>query len=115
MEDPLGRLASVTSEEDFDVVAGVIDEAFDDFGEKFGGKLGGFLANAVGTEVFHNKLLSILIVSIMSLTVLPRERSAMGISKPWMMGPAMVKPPNCSRDLYRILPELRSGVMRMLA
>ena len=54
-------------------------------------------------------------VSVMSLVVLPRERSARGILNPWMIGPAMVKPPNCSRDLYNILPELRSGTMRMLA
>jgi len=40
-----------------------------------------------------------LMVRAVSFMVLPRERSASGRTKPWMMGPAMVKPPNCSRDL----------------
>ena len=56
-----------------------------------------------------------LIVKMTSSVVLPRERSARGNSKPWMIGPAIVKLPNCSRDLYKILPEFKSGVMRMLA
>ena len=38
-------------------------------------------------------------VRMTSLVVLPRERSARGQAKPWMMGPAMVKPPKRSMAL----------------
>lgn len=41
----------------------------------------------------------ISIVRAMSAGVLPRERSETGIVKPWRIGPATVKPPNCSKDL----------------
>ena len=54
MENPLGGFAGVASEKDFDVVAGIVDEAFDDSSEEFGGEFGGFLTDAVGTEIFHN-------------------------------------------------------------
>ena len=39
------------------------------------------------------------IVRMVSSMELPRERSASGRMKPWMIGPAIVQPPRCSRDL----------------
>ena len=54
-------------------------------------------------------------VLMVSSTVLPRERSARGLIKPWMIGPAAVKLPKRSRDLYNILPEFKSGAIRILA
>lgn len=47
----------------------------------------------------EKSLVKTLTVKTMSSVVLPRDKSARGISKPWMIGPAQVKPANCSRDL----------------
>ena len=99
LQNPFGRFAVVAADEDFDAVVGVFDYAADDGGEKVRGEFLCWLADTVGTEVFHNKLLKTLMVNIISSAVLPRERSARGVSKPWMRGPAMVKPPKRSRDL----------------
>lgn len=57
-----------------------------------------FMKLFLSDYLFSNFFIT-LIVKIMSSVVLPRERSAMGMVKPWRMGPAMVKLPNCSRDL----------------
>ena len=78
------------------------------------------MADAVGAEIFHDDFLSscfniTLIVRETSSVVLPRERSARGTEKPCRIGPAIVKPPKRSKDLYNILPEFRSGVIRTLA
>ena len=103
LENPLGGFAGVASEEKFDLVAGVVDEAADDAGEEVRGKLLRFAADAISAEIFHeflsNCFLITLIVKMMSAVVLPRERSARGTTKPCKMGPATVKLPNCSRDL----------------
>ena len=66
LEDPFGGFAVVAADEDFDAVVGVVDETFDNGGEKIGGKFSCFLADTVGTEVFHNKLLNTLMVNIIS-------------------------------------------------
>ena len=55
------------------------------------------------------------ITSLTSATLLPRERSETGFLKPWRIGPAAMYPPSCSNDLYKILPELRSGTIKTLA
>ncbi len=65
----------------------MVDETADDFGEKFWRKLFGFATDAVSTKIIHNYSSSncfwiTLIVNMMSSTVLPRERSAMGVTKP---------------------------------
>ena len=103
LENPLGGFARVASEEKFDLVAGVVDKATNNAGEEVWSKLLGFTADAISAEIFHeflsNCFLITLIVRIMSSVVLPRERSARGTTKPCKMGPAMVKLPNCSRDL----------------
>ena len=57
LQNPFGGFAGVTGEEDFDVVASVVDETFDDTGEKVGGEIFGFATDAIGTKFMHFELL----------------------------------------------------------
>ena len=56
INDPFRRFAGVASDEDFDVVAFVVNKATNDADEKLWCKIVSWFSDAIGTKVFHDFL-----------------------------------------------------------